>query len=136
MLIVEGGCLCGAVRYRVSGTKVDAGFCHCRLCQRSSGAPVLLWVTLSADAFQYIKGEASGYQSSTAGRREFCGTCGTQLTFRSKNSVGMVDVTVCSLDHPEAVTPDYHIWTASQLPSVCLADGLPTYRDAGPDAEG
>ena len=133
MLIAEGGCLCGAVRYRVSGTPVDAGFCHCRLCQRSSGGPVLLWMTLSRDAFQYVKGEPSAYKSSAGGEREFCGNCGTQLTFSSQDSVGTLDITVCSLDHPETVTPEYHIWTVSQLPCVCLSDGLPTYRDAGPD---
>ena len=62
-----------------------------------------------------------------AGRlRSFCPQCGTALTFRSGPDSEEVDVTVCSFDHPEMVTPTDHIWVEDRLPWIKLADGLPT----------
>lgn len=46
----EGGCLCGAVRYRITGEPKSVGYCHCRMCQRAAGAPVVAWATVPADA--------------------------------------------------------------------------------------
>lgn len=128
-----GGCLCAAIRYDVTEIPIDAGYCHCRLCQRSSGAPTLLWLTVSDGGFHYTKGTPSRYQSSETGTREFCAVCGTQLMFRSSNSPHTIDVTVATLDDPGGVKPDYHIWTASQMDCVQFNDDLPRYDDAGPD---
>ena len=88
-----GGCLCGQLRYEASEL-IDAGYCHCRLCQRSSGAPVLAWATLVTESFVYIKGQAAVYSSSESGSREFCAQCGTQILFRDARSPDRVDALV------------------------------------------
>ena len=62
---VEGGCLCGAVRYRVEGPPLHAGYCHCRMCQRAAGAPVVAWGAWPADRFAWLQGKPGRFASST-----------------------------------------------------------------------
>ena len=132
--ILEGGCLCGSVRYRLEGEPLDAGWCHCRLCQRSTGAPAVPWGTWPVAALRFTQGQASRFKSSAKGRRDFCPQCGTQLVFRAAEDSRTLDVTLASLDDPTAVAPQYHIWTMSQIPWVKLADGLLRHRERGPDS--
>jgi hypothetical protein len=132
---LEGGCLCGAVRYRVAGPPMDAGYCHCRLCQRSSGAPLLAWFTVEAASFSYTVGEPAIFRSSAAAQREFCSRCGTQIVFRRSTAAISIDVTLASLDDPALVVPEYHIWRASRIAWFETADHLPRFDDAGPDEE-
>lgn len=133
MEALDGGCLCGAVRYRISADIVDAGYCHCRLCQRSAGAPVLAWLTVPVAGFAYGAGRPAVFDSSPHSQREFCGRCGTQLAFRRRAGATTVDVTLASLDAPERVPPEYHIWRQSRIGWFETADGLPRHEDAGPD---
>ena len=112
---LDGGCLCGATQYRISLELLDAGYCHCRLCQRSSGAPTIAWLTVSVDGFTYSNGEPMVFQSSPDNQREFCGVCGTQLAFRKSVSPKTVDVTLASLYEPSRVTPQYHVWRQSKI---------------------
>lgn len=125
--------MCEEVRYRVSGHPVDAGYCHCRICQRSSGAPVLAWLTVAAERFSYVRGRPSVFRSSPRGQREFCARCGTQIAFRRSESAPMVDVTLASLDDPSAVAPEYHIWRGSRIAWFETTDRLRRHDDAGPD---
>lgn len=130
---LQGGCLCGEVRYQVEAELVDAGYCHCRLCQRSSGAPVLAWATVPAQGFRYTKGQAAVFHSSAQAQREHCAHCGTQLVFRPLNATATLDFTLASLDDPQAVPPQYHIWTDSQIRWLQMGDALPRHADEGPD---
>jgi hypothetical protein len=131
----RGGCLCQSLRYAAHVEPIDVGYCHCRTCQLSSGAPVLAWGSFSADSFAYTQGSPTIYRSSARGMREFCARCGTQIAFRKEGS-DLVDINVASLDQPEAVTPEYHIWTESRISWFDTRDSLPRYRDAGPDDAG
>ena len=126
---LEGGCLCGAVRYALTPPLRGGAYCHCRMCQQASGAPVVAWTTLAAEWFRYSAGEPATYQSSAKAVREFCPKCGTQLTFRLVADEAWVDVTLASLDEPGSAQPRYHIWTSSQLPWLELADDLPRHAE-------
>ena len=132
---IEGGCLCGNIRYQIDAEPVDAGFCHCRLCQRSSGAPTLAWLTLPIAGFRYTGDEAAVFHSSDRYQREFCPTCGTQLVFRASTDPTTIDVTLCSLDDSSVIGPQYHIWTQSKVSWLHIGDDLPQYPDAGPDTD-
>ncbi len=134
-MVLEGGCLCGCIRYRVDQPIIDAGYCHCRLCQRASGAPTVAWLTVPAGGFRYVRGTVAVFASSQGHQREFCPVCGTQIAFRAKVDPRTVDVTLGSLDEPARIEPEYHIWCDSKPAWLHLADGLPRYRDAGPDAD-
>ena len=130
-----GGCLCGALRYELSGGLIDAGFCHCRMCQRASGAPVVAWCTFPIEAFRYTGKAPVVHSSSARYQREFCGQCGTPIAFRRRAAATLIDVTLASLDTPEAIPPQYHIWRMSQIKWFETTDRLPRHEDAGPDQE-
>ncbi len=129
---LEGGCLCGAVRYRVTKAPLDSGYCHCRMCQKSSGAPLQASAEFPADAFAFIRGEAKAYRSSPGALRHFCPTCGSQLTFRPAENPTYVSVNLPTLDRPEVLSPRMHIWTMSRLPWFEVKDELPRYEGQGP----
>ena len=130
---LDGGCLCGRIRYRISAQPIDAGYCHCRLCQRSSGAPCLAWLTVAAGNFAYRTGTAAVYRSSAHSHREFCAVCGSQLVFRKSVDPKTVDVTMASLDDPSRVRPEYHIWRWSRIKWFETDDTLPRHEQRGPD---
>jgi hypothetical protein len=92
--VLHGSCLCGAVRYRVSAQPHDAGYCHCRMCQRSTGAPVVAWLTVASGAVAWTEGAPNVYRSSQKAERLFCPTCGTQLVFREPAEPHFLDVTL------------------------------------------
>jgi len=109
----EGGCFCGAVRYQASGTVWAQTNCHCEICRRTSGAPLVTWFTVQTANFRITSGTPASFESSEHAVRTFCSRCGMPLTFRSINSPAEIDVTVCSLDEPERVPPKDHTWTRS-----------------------
>lgn len=125
----EGGCLCGAVRYRITGALTDLVYCHCRMCQRSAGAPVLAWMTVAATGFAWTRGQPRAHRSSERAERLFCPDCGCQLAFRMPAEPHHLDVTIATLDAPGPVRPARHIWTASRLPWFETTDAAP--RDPG-----
>ncbi|MCB1609160.1 MAG: GFA family protein [Xanthomonadales bacterium] len=127
-ILLHGGCLCGRLRYALRADEiVGAGYCHCRLCQRSTGAPVVAWLTLPVEFFDYIKGRPTPYLSSRSYMREFCPDCGTQIAFRAVDPEPTLDVTIASLDDPARVPPRKHIWCESQTPWLSMGDDLPRH---------
>jgi hypothetical protein len=124
-LPVAGGCLCGAIRYQISAEPRSADYCHCRMCRRAAGAPVVARLIVANGAFAWTTGATTVYRSSPNAERFFCPKCGTQLALRDEPDY--LDVTLASLDTPEAARPRYHIWTASRIGWFDTADDLPRY---------
>ncbi|MFO1082027.1 MAG: GFA family protein [Reyranellaceae bacterium] len=129
---VEGGCRCGAVRYRVRGFVLASGICHCRTCRRTASAPSLPFATIAAASFRLIHGCPVEQRSSEHVRRGFCGACGSPLTWRHDAKPGRLDVMICSLDDPAAVPPTFHVWTSHAPAWSIVADGLPRFATARP----
>lgn len=127
--MMEGGCLCGAVRYRLEGAPLHADYCHCRMCQRSTGAPVVAWGTWPAERLAWLAREPLTFASSEKGARSFCPSCGTQLTFVHADAPTLVDVTLASLDDPARFEPQSHGWTMSRIPWVDMGDDLPRHLE-------
>jgi len=130
----EGGCHCGALRYRIMAKPTESGYCHCKICQRTTSAPVLAWFAMPTQAFQLIVGEPKIYKSSARGERLFCGTCGTQLLYRDSEGPKEVYINTASLDDPEIARPEKHIFTASRISWFDTADDLPRYENFTPEA--
>jgi hypothetical protein len=133
-MTLEGGCFCRAVRYRVEGIPRRVTHCHCLHCRRTSGAAFLTWVEFDAGGFSFIAGTPVTYESRPLVTRRCCGRCGTQLTYLHAEEPGIIDVTACSLDDPESLTPEDHVWSDRMLPWIRLADGLPRYNRGKVDA--
>ncbi len=111
----EGGCLCGAVRYRATGEASQATLCHCTSCRRASAAPAVAWATFLSDGFAFTTGRPQRFRSSPAVERTFCGRCGTPLTYRHEAAPLGVDVTTASLDEPERCPPADHTWSGERM---------------------
>lgn len=122
--VYEGGCLCGRVRYRAQGVRYAPHYCHCRMCQRVVGAPVVAWVNLPRAGFAFTAAEPAYHTSSPGIRRGFCAHCGASIC-TDEDGDDHVCVTIATLDDPEAIRPGYHIWTDSRLSWLTIEDGLP-----------
>ena len=125
-----GGCLCGALRWRASGDPVRAVHCHCSMCRRASGAAFLTFVHFDKGDFAWTAGRPKRYRSSAEAERGFCPECGSTLSMHEAVLADRVQVSLGSLDHPERVRIDDHVWTASQLPWLELADDRPRFAQA------
>ena len=76
-----GGCLCGAVRFRITGTPLCVSHCHCTYCRRATGAAFITWMTLPSELFEITHGEPAFYRSTPKVRRGFCARCGSTLSY-------------------------------------------------------
>jgi len=128
----EGGCLCGAVRYRASTKPVRGVICHCAMCRKHSGAPALAFVHFPIESFTWLAGEPNWYRSSPYAERGFCPNCGSTLAMREAVLKDRVQVCAGSLDEAHRVTIDDHVWTHEQLAWFEIKDALPRYPRSSP----
>jgi hypothetical protein len=133
-LPLDGGCHCGALRYRISAAPVDSGYCHCRICQRTTGTPVAAWALVPVAGFAMTSGRPVVYKSSAWGERHFCGTCGAQILYQEISNPAGVSINVASLDDPTALPPLSHIYTDSQITWLDLGDDLPRHGGEPPQS--
>lgn len=128
MTTLTGGCLCGAVRYRLAAYH-DAGYCHCTRCRRFTGAPVAAWALARAADLVVEQGAPA-----THAGRAFCATCGASLYRQAGDDVAVL---LGSLDDPAAVAPRIHQCVEQQVPWLRLHDLLPFVEGAAltPPAE-
>ncbi len=132
--MLEGGCFCGKVRYQADGVVFDPCLCHCIDCRHVAGAPFMAWFSVKRRALRFVRGEPRQLASSAHVLRTFCADCGTPLTYQHDETPENIDISTASLDHPESVPPEDHVWTAEKLPWISIDDGLPQHRDGRPDA--
>ena len=126
---MQGGCLCGRIRYETAAPPFHETICHCESCRRATGAPTVAWFSVPRAAFRFIAAQPRSYQSSPHVTRRFCGTCGTSLTYESTGFPDEIDITAATLDDPAAVTPKDHTQVAAKLSWDHIADDLPTYPE-------
>jgi len=117
---IEGGCLCGTVRYRVNESPRSQATCYCENCRRAAGAPSVAWIIVSRGQVDFTSGDPSRYVYTREDGREvvrtFCGRCGTQLTYDAGTGPHeSVDITTASLDDPEAFPPRGESWAEEKL---------------------
>lgn len=104
-----GGCLCGAVRYRLEGAPIRVGVCHCSLCRRNTGAPFAVLAVFDRSQLVHERGEQRHWDTPDY-RRHFCPTCGS-ATYSECLSNTTLDVHVGALDDAAALTPTFELWT-------------------------
>jgi hypothetical protein len=124
----SGGCHCGAVRYIIRGVPDWSAHCHCRSCQKATGAAFTTWIGVKTEYFQITAGQLSVYNSSPGVERGFCGKCGTSLTYVAEGRwPGQVSILAPTLDDPRIAAPTAHFDVQDRLPWVKLNDGLPAH---------
>ena len=115
-----GGCLCGAIRYESEGEPVFTLRCHCRDCQRASGAAHVPAARMPSEGFRIVKGTPKRYvnkaDSGNDIARVFCGDCGTPLYVQVSTKPEIVGLRVTTLDDPSWFKPDADIFMQSAQP--------------------
>ena len=128
---LEGGCLCGAVRYHLTAPPHYVYFCHCRDCQRESGSPFVTDMNIDRAAVR-ITGPLTRYtrigDSGKPIHRNFCSLCGTTVLTEFDVDPEHVSVKACSLDDPSSVRPDRHLFSSRMQPWLQMTDGLTRYE--------
>jgi hypothetical protein len=131
MLELEGGCLCGQVRYRATTDGRTVMHCFCRDCQRATGSQSATFVAVPQHQLA-VEGPVGHFtKESDAGRvvnRFFCKACGSQLYSTVEVMPGVAFVKLGTLDDPSAVTPGIAIWTASRPSWAHLDPALPAFE--------
>ena len=97
---IEGGCLCGSIRYRAAAPPLRGVICHCDMCRKHLAAPALAFVHFPAESFTWLESEPAWYRSSQFAERGFCPTCGSTLGMREDVLRDRVQLCVGSLDEP------------------------------------
>jgi len=115
MQINQGGCLCSAIRFRISGEPVFSSICHCATCRRASAAPTVAWLTFDRGQIEILSGNPRTYRSSQGVARQFCGTCGSQLSYETIESPTTIDITTASLDNPNLFPPTMETWVEHRV---------------------
>ena len=133
---LTGGCLCGAIRYRLDADPFDAGYCHCHICRVWSGSPVLAFATVPRPAFVLTRGAPQVHRSTDFGERLFCAQCGSPLAMRVDHQPDTIDFTIATLDTPEAVRPGFHIWAEGRIAWFDTRDDFPRFDRFRPHTRG
>ncbi len=112
---IEGGCMCGEVRYRATCEPSHSTICHCSDCRKAAGAQSVAWLTFPAESFSFVKGSPGVYRSSEHVERTFCPPCGTSLSYRNDHRPDAVDVTTGSADDPEPFPPKEQVFPDEKI---------------------
>jgi hypothetical protein len=133
---LQGGCTCGAVRYRMGELPLFVHACHCRWCQRETGTAFAINALLETSELTVQGAPEEVLTPSASGRGQRilrCSTCRVALwSHYSGMGSGVSFVRAGTLDEPDRVSPDIHIFTDSKVPWVVLPDGVaavPEYYD-------
>jgi len=131
---LDGKCTCGAVRYRMTSKPLFVHCCHCRWCQRETGASFALNALIEADRVVLLKGEPEVVDTpSNSGKGQKISRCPACRVALWSNYAGAGDavrfVRVGTLEEPDRLPPDIHIFTASKQPWVVLPPGMPAVAE-------
>jgi hypothetical protein len=128
---LEGGCACGAVRYRLESAPMFVHCCHCRDCQRQTGSAFVLNALIETDRITLLAGDPEPVPVPTDSGRPHdiwrCPACRTALWSNYSGRAQLRFVRVGTLDDPKALPPDVHIYTRSKLPWIELPAGVPAF---------
>ncbi len=124
----EGGCMCGAVRYRLQGPFTYSAHCHCRSCQRAVGAGYVTYSAVAPKNFKIVEGEMTIYHSSPGVNRGFCNKCGTSLSYSGEDWTDYAIMTA-TLDDPSAAVPTTNAYTKDKQPWVTLDETLKKFHE-------
>jgi hypothetical protein len=127
----EGGCACGAVRYRLASDPLFTHCCHCLNCQRQTGSAFVINLLIETDRVEMLAGDPQPVEvPRDDGSKQIifrCPTCQVAV-FSQYTRAEVRFVRGGTLDHPSSVAPDVHIFTRSKLPWITLPDSAPAFE--------
>jgi hypothetical protein len=108
-----GGCLCGAVKFSVTGTPINVRVCHCQDCQRLTGSAFFVRALYSKDLVT-LSGELTEFPTSDDLIRKFCPRCGSQIFCERKSRPDTIAIALGSFDDSQGLCPSEHIWVSDK----------------------
>jgi hypothetical protein len=136
---VEGGCQCGAVRYRLTAPPLSVYNCHCRDCQRTSGATHEMSMPLRRETLVHLSGELGSFDKVAASGRVVrlyrCAICGTKVWNEPLSAPGLLIGKPGTLDDMSWARPVGNIWTDSRAPWVEIDETLVNFAGQPPDRQ-
>ena len=102
--VLTGGCQCGAIRFALNAAPIKVSICHCRMCQKASGAPFASFADIDKGDFAWTRGKPVAFKSSSIAERDFCRDCGTPLSFRRIDGP-RIEILTGTFDRPDRVIP-------------------------------
>jgi hypothetical protein len=134
MQFVEGGCLCGSIRYRVTGRPRSSSVCFCRSCRLASGAPSVAWFVVGTSQFTLLSGQFATFHSSSSVIRSFCAKCGTSLAYEHADDLNAIELTTATLDDPNHFPPNKEIWHSHRVSWAASDTTLPHFSQESTSA--
>lgn len=129
MSSVTGGCLCGAVRFEISGPIRHIVHCHCSQCRKAQGSAFATNGIVSKSEFKLLAGadELAGYESTPGQTKYFCRTCGSPIMSKTASKPDQVRVRLGSIDSDIKERPEAHIFAGSRANWEEISGDLPQY---------
>jgi hypothetical protein len=131
-MIKTGHCHCGDVTWAYSGDETWACRCHCSDCRRNCAAPMVSFIGVPLDQFEWTGTTPKIWASSPGVQRHFCGRCGTPMAFQAAQYPGEIHFYAASLTKPAAFEPAFHVHYEERLPWVHINDDLPKHPGSPP----
>jgi hypothetical protein len=124
----DGGCQCGAIRYRVNREPAVVGICHCGECQAATGSAFSMSMIVQVEGFSLLQGQLKTWtRSSDSGRPvicSFCPDCGTRIHHQAELYRGFINVRPGTLDDRSWLRPTMSFWTREKQPWVRVPEDL------------
>lgn len=131
-MALEGGCYCGALRYRITADPIFKAQCHCRECQYISGGNPNVVMGVPEAGFEYTKGSPKQFERSDLESpvvREFCADCGTHILANPPGLPGALVLKVGTLDDPSAFgSPQMAIYTIDRQSFHHIPEGVAAFE--------
>lgn len=135
----EGGCLCGAVRFRLAARPKAINACHCTDCRVASGAGAAIFLHMDRSAVERVSGDLQRFRKTADSGREIdiarCAACGTRLWHEPVAYAALTFVCTGPLDDVSWIVPSSHIWVASGAPTDTVTDDAISFDGPAPDRQ-
>jgi hypothetical protein len=127
--MLRGSCLCGQVRYEVSGKLCDPLNCHCSMCRKAQGAAFRSRARVQSRDFRWTSGEhlLTFFESSPGNHRGFCRVCGSPILSKFDADGSVLSLPLGTLDDDPGIRPQMHVYVASKAPWFTISDDLPQF---------
>ncbi len=132
--MIEGGCLCGGIRYRYDGEIEEVSYCHCSQCRKAHGSPFAAVSPVATDKLEFVAGTEllREYRSSPDKLRVFCATCGSPIYSAKDDLPHIRRLRLGTVDTPFTCANAFHIFAESGASWWDCDDGLPRYAQRKP----
>ena len=133
-MAIKGGCLCGGVRYEVSGALFTASHCHCSMCRRQHGAAFATYANFNPDNFKWVSGESliKIFEKASDDGWCFCSECGSTLAGTTEGKI--TSITLGTVEGDPGTVPESHIFVGSKAQWHDINDDLPKFEKEPPDS--